>query len=338
VKILLVRPDGIGDEILCLPVATALRKRMPEVQISFLSSVYAASVLSGHPDIDQVITVTGQETFRDLVRLFRRGFDAAIFLKPFRRFIYAAWAARIPLRIGTGYRWYSFLLNRRVFEHRKDFTKHESVYNVRLLSGLGLSLQEEVSPRLFITQEEKECARALLGEKKTSRILVHPGGFSSRSWKPEYFRELIVQLAHQGHEVLLTGSSGERDRFMDGANSVKWPRRIRNLMGELTIRQLMGVIRESDLVISLATGPMHIAAAFDVPTLSIFDPRRSNSPTRWKPLGRGIILRPGVPVCERCTQKQCDYWDCMDRVTPGIVMEYVNRAGKSTQPVEIVTV
>ena len=41
-NILLVRPDGIGDEILSLPVATELRRAMPESRLSFLSSVYAA--------------------------------------------------------------------------------------------------------------------------------------------------------------------------------------------------------------------------------------------------------------------------------------------------------
>lgn len=106
-------------------------------------------------------------------------------------------------------------------------------------------------------------------------------------------------------------------------------------MGELTIRQLMAVIRESDVVVSLATGPMHLASALGIPTVSIFDPRRSNSPTRWKPLGRGIILRPGVPTCEKCTYDQCPHWDCMDRITPEIVIKYVNQALSSPQPVEV---
>jgi len=37
-NVLLVRPDGIGDEILCLPVATALRRLMPKARVTFLSS------------------------------------------------------------------------------------------------------------------------------------------------------------------------------------------------------------------------------------------------------------------------------------------------------------
>src|SRR5438067_11366660 len=107
-KILLVRPDGIGDQILSLPVATELRRAMPAARLSFLSSLYAAPVLVHHPDLDDVPTVTGKESLGDLAHVFH-GFDAAIFLKPLGRLMAAAWLAGVPLRIGTGYRWYSWL-------------------------------------------------------------------------------------------------------------------------------------------------------------------------------------------------------------------------------------
>ena len=57
-RTLLVRPDGIGDEILCLPVASALRRLMPQARITFLSSAAAAPLLEHHPDVDEVVTVT----------------------------------------------------------------------------------------------------------------------------------------------------------------------------------------------------------------------------------------------------------------------------------------
>ena len=64
-----------------------------------------------------------------------------------------------------------------------------------------------------------------------------------------------------------------------------------------------------------ATGPAHLAAALGVATVSLFDPRRSNLPIRWGPLGRGIVLRPDVPTCEKCIYEACPYWDCLDRIT-----------------------
>jgi ADP-heptose:LPS heptosyltransferase len=338
VNILLVRPDGIGDEILSLPVATELRRAMPGARLSFLSSAYAAPVLAHHPDLDEVLTVTGQETLGELVRLFRRNVDAAIFLKPFRRLMTAAWLARVPLRVGTGYRWYSWLLNRRVYEHRSDFSRHESAYNLGLLRGLGLAPGEVVPPRLVVTAEEREWAKRFMGESHGLRVLVHPGGFSSRLWKPVHYRDLVLRLASEGREVVLTGSAAERDKFRAETQASGWPVGVRDLMGELTLRQLMTVIAESHAVVSLATGPMHLAAALGIPTVSIFDPRRNNSPTRWQPLGMGVVLRPDVPTCEKCIYEACPYWDCLDRITVEAVDERITRVLARALPIQVADV
>jgi len=338
VNVLLVRPDGIGDEILSLPVATALRRMMPGARLSFLSSAYAAPVLAHHQDLDEVLTVTGQERLGELVRLFKRNVDAAIFLKPFRRLMTAAWLARVPLRVGTGYRWYSFLLNRRVYEHRSDFSRHESAYNLGLLRGLGLFPGEVTPPRLVVTDKEREWGRSLLGESSRLRVVVHPGGFSSRLWKPVHYRNLVLHLAQAGREVLLTGNAAERDKFRMEAGISQWPNGVRDLMGTLTIRQLMAVITESHAVVSLATGPMHLAAALGIPTVSIFDPRRNNSPTRWQPLGTGVVLKPEVPTCEKCIYEACPYWDCLDRITVETVEQQVTQALARALPIQVVHV
>ena len=337
-NILLVRPDGIGDEILSLPVATALRRAMPGARLSFLSSAYAAPVLAHHPDLDEVLTVTGQETFGELVRLFRNNVDATLFLKPFRRLVTAAWLARVPLRVGTGYRWYSFLLNRRVYEHRSDFSRHESAYNLGLLRGLGLSPGEVTPPCLEVTAEEQEWARAFLGGSSRLRVVVHPGGFSSRLWKPVHFRDLVLRLAGQGREVILTGSAAERDKFRADTGISQWPIGVRDLMGMVTIRQLMAVIAESHVVVSLSTGPMHLAAALGIPTVSLFDPRRQQSPTRWQPLGTGVVLKPDVPTCEKCIYEACPYWDCLDRITVETVEERITQSLARALPVQVVHV
>ena len=337
-NIMLVRPDGIGDEILSIPVATELRKQMPDAHLSFLSSDHAATVLEHHPDIDRVLTITKKERMGELISLFRSNADAAIFLKPFRRLITAAWLARVPYRVGTGYRWYSFLLNRRVYEHRSDFSRHESTYNVRLLQGLGLSHSNITPPMLVVTAEEQAWARGYLGSRKSFRVLVHPGGYSNRPWKFLHFRDVILQLNGEGHEVLLTGSTAEHNLFMLETGIKKWPEGVRNLMGKLSIRQLMAVIKECNVLVSLSTGPMHIAAALGIPTVSIFDPRQSSSPVRWKPLGAGVILRPDVPTCERCNYNKCTYWDCMDRITAGVVKEKTNQVLLLAHPVEVINI
>ena len=157
--ILLARPDGIGDQVNCLPVATTLRQMIPGVRISFLSSDYAAPVLEHHPDIDDIIIGSHQDPIGELRALFQRGFDGVVFLKPFRRLMLAAFLARVPFRVATGYRWYSFLANKRVYEHRHDYAKHEIEYNVGLLGGLGITPPKPQYPHLELTQSEQSWGR-----------------------------------------------------------------------------------------------------------------------------------------------------------------------------------
>ncbi len=314
-KIALVRPDGIGDEILCLPVASAIRRLMPDARITFVSSANAAPLFDHHPDVDGVLTVTGKERFRELVALFHQGFDAAIFLKPFRRLMLAAWVARIPLRVATGYRWYSFLANRRVYQHRSDFSRHETEYNLGLLSGLGLDGGSPVRPILVVTNEERREAEARMSDLPSKRVVVHPGGFAARRWRGEHYWTLADRLVRAGYGVVITGSAAERERFHSEATGSGLLPGILDLMGTLTVRELMAVIGNSHALVSGATGPAHMAAALGVPTVSLFDPRRNNLPTRWQPIGRGIVLRPDVPTCEKCIYEACPYWDCLDRIT-----------------------
>ena len=313
--ILLIRPDGIGDQILCLPVASALRRLMPGSRIAFLSSAYAAPVFEHHPDLDRVLTYTGPEQFGELVALFRQGVDAAVFLKPFRKLMLASWMARVPLRVATGYRWYSFLANRRVYQHRSDFSKHESEYNVGLLSGLGLNPGAPDRPALVIKDEERRRAEDRMSALPAKRVVLHPGGFAARRWRGEHYRELADRLASAGMGVIFTGTSSEGERFRGEASNRNPAPGMLDLMGRLTIRELMAVIACSHAVVSGATGPAHIAAAVGVPNVSLFDPRRNNLPTRWQPLGHGVVLRPDVPTCEKCIYEACPYWDCLDRIT-----------------------
>ena len=338
-NVLLVRPDGIGDQILCLPVATALRQLMPEARITFLSSAYAAPLLEHHPDIDALWSLTGRETVPELVTLFRRKVDAAIFLKPFRRLMWAAFLARIPIRVATGYRWYSLLANRRVYEHRKDFSKHETAYNVGMLSALGLTPPPVTAPKLFVTEQERHSAGDRLQSLRKPRVVLHPGGFAARTWRVEHYRDLAEVLHRNGLSVVLTGSPAEAEQFSRQVLAhAPMSSGVLNLMGRLSVRELMAVIAESQAVVCGATGPAHIAAACGVPNVSLFDPRRNNLPTRWQPLGKGVVLRPEVPTCEKCIYEACPYWDCLDRLSVESVAEHVRRVIASPAPLAVVHV
>ncbi|MBH0210276.1 MAG: glycosyltransferase family 9 protein, partial [Nitrospira sp.] len=302
--------------LLSLPVATQLRRLVPEVRVEFLTSPTVAPMLDHHPDVDAVRTIRLTDPLAELRRAFLQGVDVAVFLKPFRRLMWAAWLARVPMRIATGYRWYSPLANRRIYEHRSEFSKHESEYNVEMLRGLGLSPGKVHPPALFMTEEERTIGASLWENLSGPRVVVHPGGLSARRWRPESYRDLALALAQAGYGVILTGSESEKKQFEANApSSTPIPPQVTNCMGQLSLRQLMAVIANAHVVVSGATGPAHMAAALGIPAVSLFDPRRNNLPVRWKPLGTGVLLRPDVPTCDKCIGEACSYWDCLDHFT-----------------------
>ena len=142
-RFLLVRTDRVGDTILTLPAVTALRKKYPESFISFLAQPYTVPLIEQYEGINLLLTYDPEGRHRGWQGVLNLGnqlgnlnFDVVMLFYPRPELAFALWLAKIPLRIGTGFRWYSFLLNKRIYEHRKDCRKHESEYNLSLLYSL----------------------------------------------------------------------------------------------------------------------------------------------------------------------------------------------------------
>ena len=336
-NVLIVRSDGMGDVILSIPVASQLRQLVPGVTVGFLTSPAVAPILDRHPDVDYVRTVRWTDSLSVLRAAFSGGVDAAVFLKPFRYLMWAAFVERVPIRVATGFRWYSLLANRHIYDHRSEFLKHESEYNVEMLRGLGLNPSGVNPPVLIVNEEERKEGDHQWSGLAGPRIVVHPGGRSARRWKPVHFLDLAVELARRGYGVALTGSDGEGIEFeRDTLSNKTLPAGIRNLMGKLSVRELMGVIANAQVVVSGATGPAHLAAALGTPVVSLFDPRRNNLPTRWRPLGTGLLLRPDVPTCGKCIGDVCPYWDCLDRLAAEQVVMAVEHVAKASAALTVV--
>lgn len=338
-NVLIVRPDGIGDVLLSLPVATQLKQLLPRVTVGFLTSPIVAPLLERHPDVDYVRTIRFTDPVKELRRAFSQGVEAAIFLKPFRRLMWAAWVAGVPIRVATGYRWYSLLANRRIHEHRSEFSKHESEYNVDMLKGLGLCPQPVSPPMLTLTETERSAGASWWSGLPSPHIVVHPGGISARRWRLEQYRDLVLALASRGYGVVLTGSEQERRECGNGLLlPTALPSGVADLMGKLSLRELMSVIAHAQVVVSGATGPAHMAAALSIPTVTLFDPRRNNIPVRWKPLGAGVLLRPDVPTCDKCLGEVCPYWDCLDRFTVATVTSVISKVSEAPSALTVLHV
>lgn len=213
-NILVCRTDKIGDVILTLPVVNAL-KEFFNARITFLASKYTSELLEGHRAIDEIMIYDNSESvFKLAKRIKQKNFDLAIVVFPVFKIALALWLARVPVRVGTGYRAFSFLFNKKVFEHRKYAEKHEVEYNLNLIKAIGVSIKE-IKFDIYIPDQAFENVKKLLTARNITDenyIVIHPGSKgSARDLKPEKFRELTQKLVDEGFKIILTGSESEKE-------------------------------------------------------------------------------------------------------------------------------
>ncbi|MBD3233476.1 MAG: hypothetical protein GF315_07095 [candidate division Zixibacteria bacterium] len=316
-NILIVRTDAIGDLLLSEPVAQALKAKYPECRITYMASDYAAPVLQGNPSIDSVtefaksdLTMSTANVKKAVGKIKAESFDAAVVLRPTWFNAAVIYLSKIPIRVGTAYRAYSVLFNRRIVEHRSKNLRHEMMYNLSMLKPLEISVNEccvDLMPKIYLSEQQSEKAANYLNQiglidianQNLSSgkhagggfIIIHPGGRGSAPrWQLTKFFELTELLLERfRHRILFTGVYSE----FDGGEAVKiknfaakWQPRIINLIGKLDLSLFMGVVSRSATVVSNSTGTAHIAAALGVPMVGIYPDNPTFSLRRWKPVGK----------------------------------------------------
>jgi len=252
-------------------------------------------------------------------------FDAVMIASPRLRISLLVWLSGIPVRIGTGYRWYSFLFNKKIYEHRKTAEKHEAEYNLSLLKGLGHTVSLKPEAKISISQQEKKTAsdvRQSLEISDSDRlVLLHPGsGSSARDWKPERFAQLAVELTKLGYQVVITGGKTEEALVHRVAHEAE--NGVKPFISTLNLKEFAAFIQTAKLFVANSTGPLHIAAAVGTPVIGFYPPVRVMSPKRWGPLtDKKAIFIPDPVRCPRCKGGECQGNDCMDQITVRQVLE-----------------
>jgi heptosyltransferase-3 len=328
-NVLIVRTDRIGDVVLTLPMVSALHAKFPGRRISMLLRSYTRELVEGFAGLDSILQYDDgkkpRKFFAMLTELREYRFDLVFVVHPTFRLALAMLIAGIPIRAGTGYRWYSFLFNRRVFEHRRTAEKHEAEYNLSLLQAIGCDIRSIPSFALALSQAAKDAAaqEALrlgigAGEKL---VILHPGsGGSARDWSAQNFGDLARTLKSDGCTVVVTGSALERPlveevvRRSDGSAAAS--------AGRLSLKELAAFIGSARLFVSNSTGPLHIAAAVGTPVIAFYPPIQECSPRRWGPLTeKKIVFTADNDLCELCKGGPCQGNDCMNQITVDQVLQ-----------------
>jgi heptosyltransferase-3 len=319
-NILVVRTDRIGDVLLTLPTIEALKLNFPKARIAMLLNSYTADLVHGIADVLLYNRARAPKPFFEMLAELRRArFDAVVVVFPRFRIALLLWLAGIPVRIGTGYRWYSFFFNKKIFEHRKTVEKHEAEYNLSLLQGLGCAVSTKPEVNIRISEQETKKASAVrqsIGISEADRMVVlHPGSSgSAHTWKPEYFAELANELKIHGFHVVITGGQSETDLVYSVAE--KAGEGVKSFISGLRLKEFAAFLQTAKLFVANSTGPLHIAAAVGIPLIGLYAPVRVMSPKRWGPLtDKKVIFVPDSTQCPQCKGGDCRGNVCMEQIT-----------------------
>jgi ADP-heptose:LPS heptosyltransferase len=300
-KIAVVRTDRLGDVMLTLPLCAALQEHCPQAEVTFIARKYAAPLLKDSPVLHEALFVedftgVGNE-FDKLAFIFlQEKFDVVFFPRMVLHEVGASFLSNIPLRVGSGYRWYSIFLNHKIKEHRHDAKFHEAEYNTRML---GHVLKKDIQTKLVEPEIDIESAEKLDDILLKNGILsyddfivLHPGsGGSSRDWPTENFGKLAaILLKETGKKVILTGTESESSKCADVLKTC--PEAI-NLCGKLQLDELLPLLLKASLFIGNSTGPLHIAASFETPVVGFYPNTPALSAKRWGPYSKNsLVLSP----------------------------------------------
>lgn len=320
-NILIVRTDRLGDVVLSLPLAAIIKKYSPQTKITFLLREYTKPLAVNNPFIDEVLILeeeNGRPSIGKNVARLKNKFDACIVAYPTFPIAQIIFLSKIPLRIATGYRWYSFLFNKKVYEHRKYGEHHELEYNVHLLHQLGINETVTKENVLFGLDSDKTAKEKITAELKSLGmdftkpiVVVHPGsGGSAIDLPKEKLREVINKLAAERVEILITGSWAEKEL----CDSMVVNSKVINTAGKYNLTELTALIDCSNILIANSTGPIHIAAALGKNVIGFYPKFAAVSPERWGPYtNKAKIFQPEID-CADCSRAQCENLNCMNSI------------------------
>jgi heptosyltransferase II len=320
-NILIRGVNWVGDAVISIPAMREIRRIFPDSHIALLVRPWVADIYSAVEFIDEIIEYDkngihrGWAGFRKLIQSLRsRRFDLAVLLQNAFEAAWIAGCARIPIRAGYARDGRSLLLTHACKIDPSVLQVHQAHYYLGLLAGLGLlpnrPWEEKEYPLTIgigVRDPDRNAAREMLrsGGLREGQVLVgiNPGAFygEAKRWFPDRYAGVADALVERfDAKIVLFGSSTDLPVVEAVASNMKHASLI--LAGKSTLGQLMGLIKECNLLITNDSGPMHLAAALDVPQIALFG---STSEIATGPLSRNAVVIKHPVECNPCFLRKC---------------------------------
>jgi len=294
-KFLIINPFGIGDVLFTFPVIKAIKEKYPDSFIGYWCNMRVEPLIKLNPYVNKVYALSRG----DLKKLYRESF-----LKGIWSAIKLTWLIRrerfnVSLDFSLDHRYSLFSkvtgIRKRIgfnFKDRGRFLtdkidilgysdKHAVEYYLELLNFLDIEVKDK-SLTLTIPEGIQKKAGDILAmkgiESRDLLVGISPGAGGSwgkdadyKHWPAVRFAQLADKLIDKFKaKVLILGDESERPLADVVINTMR--NKPIDLVGKLSLEVLPGVIKSCDLFVSNDGGPMHIAVALGVKTVSVFGP------------------------------------------------------------------
>lgn len=318
-RILIIRFSAIGDVVRVLPALHALRDTFPHAQIDWAIEPKSLDIVSDHPALDQVHIFQrpaafweGVKDFRHFCALLRRNrYDMVLDFHGIFKSGLASWATRAKER-------YAFSAPRGkelsyLFANKRVSLPSESLNRIEenlLLCATAGAQSDSQDVAIAIPEDVEDTIGAYVQEEFQSAkriVAVHPPvDRPEKQWPLKYYAELVDMLLSDGRfEVLLTWGPGQRDCVETiSARSRRNP----HIAPETPcLKHYACLMRHCALFVGGDTGPMHIAAAMDVPVVAVFGGTSPAKHSPYRKIARVLYEGPAEVTANLPPEKAAEY-------------------------------
>ena len=303
-KILLLQLKRIGDLILTTPAIAALSQSFPDAHLTLVVSNECAQLLPAISNVDRILIA--RRNLRDLgvfssiackkfdycVDFTRNDRSAFLTLLSGARRRIASYRVRDQSK--TCARLYTELVGVRVRD------RHTIDYDLALLEPLGVHAAP-TSPELNLPQAAHENADALRRDSKITRpyLILHPGSArTEKLWEPERWAEVVDGFKNKDFDLVLTSGPSADEQAHVAAITKLTRKQTVDLSGKTDLLTLAALIARAELLVTVDSAPMHLAAATHTPQVILFGP---TNPFHWRPRESPALIlqgKSGVPMTD----------------------------------------
>ncbi len=323
-KILIILPNWLGDAIMATPAIELLAKNHPTAKFTFIGSYVSIEALKYHPQCEKAIVDETKKAKNRLIATYKLAKEIGefYFAVTFRNQIHSSLLLKFTNTVIciSKSSWHSkFLLSHTPkISNKQHLVKQYS--ELAMINEDNFNVDKIPNLTLYIPKTKFE--------KPTLGINAGATYGSAKRWYPERFAEVASAFSDK-FNIIIFGGPSEVEMATEIEENLKLNNisNYTNLAGKTNIYELCSQIGGCSLFITNDSGPMHVAAAYQVPTVAIFGPTKDKETSQWKN-SKNCIVRLDM-ACAPCMKRECPlgHHECMKNITASKVIEAVKNLG-----------